>query len=81
MIRDVDRRGPAARAGLGGLRQGRYRSVVLGDVIVGVDGDPVRNLDELSHAFEKAGVGATVTLDVVRDGARREVEVELVPVE
>jgi S1-C subfamily serine protease len=43
-----------------------------------VDGEPVRDLDELATAFEKAGVGARVELTVMRGGEVRTVDVELV---
>jgi 2-alkenal reductase len=56
---------PAEAAGLQGLdmRTGR-----IGDVIVGVNGDPVRRLSDLTEALEKAGVGTAVELQVRRDG-------------
>jgi S1-C subfamily serine protease len=40
----------------------------------------VRNTDDLLYAFEDAGVGKSVTLTVERDGRRRNVEVELIPI-
>lgn len=54
---------PAARAGLQGadLRTGR-----LGDVIVGVNGKPVRRFADLTDELERVGVGEQVTLDVLR---------------
>jgi S1-C subfamily serine protease len=73
--------GPADRAGIEGVRVSRSgRRYVLGDVIVGVDGKPVRNSDDLLDIFEDRGVGKTVKLTVVNDGDRREVSVELVRV-
>ncbi len=72
--------GPAARAGLEGIRANRAGRLVLGDRIVRVDGKPIRSNDDLAQAFEEAGVGATVALTVDRDGRQREVTVTLVPV-
>jgi S1-C subfamily serine protease len=63
--------------GLTGAQLTRSRRVVLGDRIVAVDGKPVRSEDDLRDAFEAAGVGATVTLTVVRQGVRRDVRVAL----
>ncbi len=80
-IAEVAPGGPAARAGLQGVRITRTRRLVLGDRIVAVDGKPVRSADDLLDAFEAAGVGRTVTLTVVRGTARREVKVPLVQVE
>ena len=39
----------------------------------------VRTEDGLRDVFEAAGVGVTVTLTVVRQGARRDVSVALAP--
>ncbi len=80
IVRDVTPRGPADRAGLQGLEQDRNGRPVLGDIIVGVNGQSVENSDDLLHVFEGAGVGATVTLTVERDGKRRDVRLALVQV-
>ncbi|MEM8964322.1 MAG: PDZ domain-containing protein, partial [Acidobacteriota bacterium] len=77
VIRDVFAGGPAARAGLEGIEMTRRRRVVLGDRIVAANGEPIRNIDDLLYAFEQAGLGATVTLSVVRDDRERQVEVML----
>ena len=63
---------PASRAASGGI--------VLGDVVVAVNGKPVRSGEDLFHTFEEAGVGQRVMLTLERDGKPREVPVELVAV-
>ena len=65
---------PAEAAGLRGLdlRTGR-----IGDVIVGVNGDPVRRLSDLTQALEKAGVGTSVELQVRRDGETVTVPIQI----
>ncbi len=77
VIRSVQPRGPAARAGLEGLRR-TARGWALGDLIVAVNGRPVKTIDEMAQVFEDAGVGAVVTLTVARDGKERAVELELI---
>lgn len=62
----VDPGGPASQAG-----------IVPGDVITAVDGEPLAAMDDLVAAVRAAGVGATLALDVVRDGTARTVPVEL----
>jgi S1-C subfamily serine protease len=79
-IAEVFPDGPAARAGLQGVQLTRTRRLVLGDRIVAVNGKPVKNEDDLRDAFEAAGPGASVTLTVVRQNARREVRIQLVEV-
>jgi 2-alkenal reductase len=66
---------PAARVGLRAFDQENRR---FGDVIAAIDGRPVRNVPDLSAAFERAGVGNRATLELRRDGQRMLVSVEIV---
>ena len=59
-------RGPAARAGLR-----------MGDVIVGIDGEPVGDTGDLMTMVMSRRVGDRVRVDVVRYGDRRRVEMRL----
>jgi 2-alkenal reductase len=68
---------PAQQAGLVGIDQ---TSGELGDVIVAVDGKPVRHLAELTASLELAGVGGQVKLTVQRNGREREVAVPVVDI-
>jgi 2-alkenal reductase len=65
---------PAERAGLRGMDP---KSGSLGDVIVAVDGHPVRNLTELTDQLEQIGVGKTVELSIKRDGGTKSVQVQV----
>ncbi len=79
VIYEVAQDSPAERAGLRGIRMSRQDRVLLGDVVVAVEGRPVRSSDQLLHEFESIGVGKPVRLTVEREGKRREVHVQLVP--
>jgi 2-alkenal reductase len=57
---------PAARAGLRGIDAARGQ---LGDVIVAVDGKPVRQLSDLTQELEQVGIGKTVQLEINRGGS------------
>jgi len=81
IVRSVTPGTPADRAGLVGIRPTQSGRYVLGDVILAVDGEPVPTLDDMAAAFEDAGVDATVTLIVDREGRRRELQVRLVDLE
>jgi S1-C subfamily serine protease len=74
----VQPRSPAQRAGIEGAQQNRYGRIVLGDVIVAVDGEPLESRGELLDRFEAKGVGGTVTLTLERNGDQREVRVNLI---
>jgi S1-C subfamily serine protease len=68
----------AQQAGLVGTTQGQ-QSWILGDLIVAVDGEPVKELNDLYRVLDKHDVGDVVKLDVVRKGEKRTVEVKLQP--
>ena len=67
----------AARAGLRGTSQDRRGRVLLGDVIVEVEGTPIRSTDDLALSLERHRPGDVVSVVVVRDGRRETVEVRL----
>jgi len=82
LIIDAVEEGPAATAGL----QGSDDTVEIdgfdypsgGDVIIAVDGTPVREMEDLViHLIEKTRPGDTITLTVLRDGERQRTDVVL----
>jgi 2-alkenal reductase len=56
---------PAQRAGVRGIDP---QTGEIGDVIVGVNGKPVRRLSDLIQALEETGVGQSIQLAVERHG-------------
>ena len=67
----------AERAGLRGIDPNRR---TLGDIIVGVNGKPVRRLPDLTEELERVGVGKRVTLAIKRDGRDMSVDVDVMDV-
>ena len=72
VILRVLRGSPAAKAGLAGVDP---RAGEIGDVVVGIDGQPVHRLADLTAAIEAAGFDKAVTLRIERDGRVRDVRV------
>jgi 2-alkenal reductase len=68
---------PAERAGLRGIN---FNAGELGDVIVEVEGRAVRRLSDLTNALEKAKVNGSVSVTVLRDGAKRSVRVNVIDI-
>jgi S1-C subfamily serine protease len=68
---------PAAVAGLRGLQQDAGGDVVLGDIIVSIDGDKIANGDDLYRVLDRHQFGDTVQVEVFRDGRRVKVPVRL----
>jgi 2-alkenal reductase len=68
---------PAERAGLRGMDQATGKP---GDVIVGVNGKPVRRLGDFIQELERTGVGKKLTLAIKRDGRDMAIEVDVMDV-
>ncbi len=65
------------RLGMRGLSRANRGRIVLGDVIVEIDGEAVRNEDDLATIIEQRQPGDTVLVRTVRDNRLHEYEVEL----
>jgi S1-C subfamily serine protease len=51
--------------------------LVVGDIVIAVDGQPITTRDELLESIEIAGVDATIVLTVLRDPQRSLEETEI----
>jgi S1-C subfamily serine protease len=67
----------ADRAGLLPTRRDRRGRVVLGDIITTIDGEPVRNAEELRLRLERRRPGEVIRVTVDRDGDAQEIEIKL----
>ncbi|MCA9728002.1 MAG: trypsin-like peptidase domain-containing protein [Candidatus Eisenbacteria bacterium] len=76
IIREVQRGSAAERAGLRGADV-RGRHVTLGDIIVGVDGNRVRNFNDLFTSLDTHHPGDRVRVTVMRDEDERDFDVDL----
>jgi S1-C subfamily serine protease len=76
LIVATQRGGPAGNAGLQGLSQ-TEDGIVLGDIIVGIDGEKVSNNEEMLRVLDKHKMGDMVKVEVVRRGRRTIVPVQL----
>jgi S1-C subfamily serine protease len=78
VINEVAPGGPAAKAGLRGLRRLQGGRVAAGDVIIGVDAFAVKDFDDLYNAFDRYKAGDTVTVKIKRGGRELALPVKLV---
>jgi len=81
VIRQVAPGGPAARAGLKGLRSASGGQAALGDVVTGLDGEAVRTVDDLFTILDRHRVGDQVTVEVLRESKSHTVSLTLQAVE
>jgi len=75
---------PGSAADRAGLRGGNERALlgnmtilVGGDLIVSVDGEPVRDQQELSHVMQKHRAGDSVTVTIYRGKKKMDIKVSL----
>jgi len=81
VINQVAPGGPAARAGLRGVRRVPGAREEAGDVIVGVDDIPVKDFDDLYNALDRYKVGDTVKIKILRGGKTLEVPIPLINIQ
>jgi S1-C subfamily serine protease len=67
LVLDVPPGSEAAKAGLRGTHRSTFGQMELGDIIVGLDGVPVRNEADLFKVLEEKKPGQVVTLEVIRE--------------
>lgn len=67
----------AERAGLRGTKETANGRVELGDVVVAIDGKPVKVLDDFMGTLERYQVGDRVTVEVLRGTKRQPIVVTL----
>ena len=71
---------PAEKAGLKGTSRDQYGRIILGDIIVSIDGDPIRNYDDMYNAFDEKKAGSNVVLVFLRNGEERTETIDVVTV-
>jgi 2-alkenal reductase len=81
LLQEVVPEGPADLAGLrGNDQQVEFDRAFLptgGDIIVGIDGLEVRDMDDLIIYLAQTIVGQTVSVDIIRDGERQSLDLVL----
>jgi S1-C subfamily serine protease len=77
VVTEVVRGSGAERAGIRPVYRDRRGRVVVGDVIVAVDGEPVRTGGELGLILEEYREGDTVTVTVERNDGTKDLRVKL----
>jgi S1-C subfamily serine protease len=77
LVLKVEQGSPAAKAGLQPVRVARNGDLILGDVILALDGSPVASLNALITLLEGHAVGDRVVLTVHRNGSEVQVPVQL----
>ena len=77
MVKFVDPKGPAAKAGIQGITRDRRGQYYVGDVIVGINSESIKNYDDLFSAINKFKIGDRVKVKIIRDGKEKNIDVTL----
>ncbi len=78
LILNVVPNSPAAKAGLRGTSQSRRTGrIQLGDIIVAIDGEPIKSPKDVYNVIGKHKAGDELTLTVERNDQKRDVKVTL----
>jgi S1-C subfamily serine protease len=77
VILNVVKDSPAEMAGLIGTKVDQYNNIILGDIIVAINNNPIATNSDLFLALEKYRVGEEVSLSVIREDKKLNVSVRL----
>lgn len=80
VLREVYSGSPAEKAGLKGTTRDRYGRIILGDVILSIDGERIRNYDDMYNAFDDKKAGESIELVYLRNGEERTESIDVVTV-
>lgn len=76
LIAEIKPHTPAASAGLHGTYRDTNGKIVLGDVIIAINGHPIRNYDALYNLLGDVKPGMPIRLDVSRGGKTRSLTIK-----
>lgn len=71
---------PAAKAGLRETHRNAWGHIVLGDIIIALNGHPTKNYDALYNVLNHVKVGENVTLTLLRAGVKVRVKMKTIDI-
>ncbi len=78
MIKFVDPKGPAAKAGLMGFTRDRRGQYYIGDIITSINNVEVKSYDDLFSAIDKYKIGDKVKVKIIRNNKEKLIDVTLI---
>ncbi len=78
VITAVSPKGPAAKAGMVGLRSSPGGRATVGDIIKECEGTPLKRVRDLHDILAKKTPGDTILIKVERDGEIRDIKISLI---
>lgn len=80
IVKFVEPKSPAAKAGIVGITRDRRGQYYLGDIIVGINNEAIKSYDDLYSVVNTFKVGDKVKVKVVREGKTKAVDVTLIQI-
>ncbi len=80
VVKYVDPKSSAAKAGLEGMQKDRRGRYVLGDILLQIDGQEVNNYDEIFNVLDKYNVGDKVTIEYMRGDEKKKTQIKLMEI-
>ena len=81
LVADVLPNTPAASAGLLKTYRDHWGRIVLGDIIVGINGHPINDYDELYYLSNQIAVGSEVEVTVLRGQEKKTFKMKTIDIE
>ncbi|QDZ17821.1 trypsin-like serine protease [Chloropicon primus] len=69
--------GPASKAGMQATTRDSFGRLVLGDIVVGINGTECKNSSDLYRVLNKLAVGDVVSLSIIRGNSKQAIDVTL----
>lgn len=80
MIKFVDPKGPAAKAGLRGITRDRRGQYYYGDIIVSINNTPIKTFDDLFNTIDNMKIGDKVKVKYLRENKEKTAELTLIQI-
>lgn len=80
LIGQVFKNSPAALAGLKGTYRDSYGNIHLGDIIIAINGHPIKTYDDMYDLMSDLRVGTPITLTIVRNHHQLQVKVRTIDI-
>lgn len=77
LVLDAPKNGPAGTAGIRPTSRDEYGRLVLGDIIIGLDGTAIQTSSDLYKVLDRSNVGQTVDVEVLRQDSKEHVQIVL----
>ncbi len=78
IIREVYSDSPAEKAGLRGTASDQFGRIIIGDILLTIDGESIRSYDDKYNAFDESKPGDKVEITYLRDGAEHSALIDVV---